>query len=80
MCSVLASEVVVEFCAASEVQSGVAIEASVMVGFADFDHGPMETPMTETTLPLIELLQEQDDGDFLRSVAGGGKYFGSRAL
>jgi hypothetical protein len=29
----------------------------------------METPMTETTLPLIELLQKQDDGDFLRSVA-----------
>ncbi len=40
-----------------------------MVVFADFNHGPMETPMTETTLPLIELLQKQDDGDFLRSVA-----------
>jgi putative transposase len=40
-----------------------------MVEFADFNHGPMETPMTETTLPLIELLQKQDDGDFLRSVA-----------
>jgi hypothetical protein len=39
-----------------------------MVEFADFNHGPMETPMTETTLPLIELLQKQDDGDFLRSV------------
>ncbi len=25
--------------------------------------------MTETTLPLIELLQKQDDGDFLRAVA-----------
>ena len=34
-----------------------------MVEFADFNHGPMETPMTETTLPLIELLQKQDDGD-----------------
>ena len=40
-----------------------------MVEFADFNHGPMETPMTEPTLPLIELLQKQDDGDFLRSVA-----------
>jgi putative transposase len=40
-----------------------------MVESADFNHGPMETPMTETTLPLIELLQKQDDGDFLRSVA-----------
>jgi hypothetical protein len=40
-----------------------------MVEFADFTHGPMETPMTEPTLPLIELLQKQDDGDFLRSVA-----------
>ena len=40
-----------------------------MVEFADFNHGPMETPMTEPTLPLIELLQKQDDGDFLRAVA-----------
>ena len=40
-----------------------------MVEFADLNHGPMETPMTEPTLPLIELLQEQDDGDFLRAVA-----------
>lgn len=40
-----------------------------MVEFADFNHGPMETPMTEPTLPLIELLQKQDNGDFLRAVA-----------
>ena len=40
-----------------------------MVEFADLNHGPMETPMTEPTLPLIELLQKQDDGDFLRAVA-----------
>jgi hypothetical protein len=26
--------------------------------------------MTETTLPLFELLQEQEDGDFLRAAAG----------
>ena len=26
-----------------------------MVEFADFNHGPMETPMTETTLPLLAL-------------------------
>lgn len=37
-----------------------------MVEFAD-NHGPMETPMTETTLPLIELLQKQDDGDWPRA-------------
>jgi putative transposase len=37
--------------------------------FADFNHGPMETPMTDTSMPLIELLQKQDDGDFLRAVA-----------
>ena len=40
-----------------------------MVEFADFNHGPKETPMTNTTLPLIELLRKQDDGDFLRAVA-----------
>ena len=28
-----------------------------------------ETPMTETNMALIELLQKQDDGDFLRAVA-----------
>jgi putative transposase len=33
-----------------------------MVEFADFNHEPMETPMTEPTLPLIELLQKQDYG------------------
>jgi putative transposase len=40
-----------------------------MVEFADFNQGPMETPMTESSMPLIELLQKQDDGDFLRAVA-----------
>ncbi len=40
-----------------------------MVEFGDFNHGPTETPMTETSMPLIELLQKQDDGDFLRAVA-----------
>jgi putative transposase len=40
-----------------------------MVEFAGFNHGLMETPMTETTLPLIELLKKQNDGDFLRAVA-----------
>jgi putative transposase len=47
----------------------VAIEGVGYGGVADFNHGPMETPMTETTFPLIELLQKQDDGDFLRAVA-----------
>ena len=40
-----------------------------MVEFADFNHGPKETSMTETSMPLIDLLQKQDDGDFLRAVA-----------
>ena len=40
-----------------------------MVEFADFNHGPTETPMTETSMPLIELLQKQGDDDFLRAVA-----------
>jgi hypothetical protein len=39
-----------------------------MVEFADFNHGPKETPMTDTDMPLIELLQKHDDGDFLRAV------------
>lgn len=39
-----------------------------MVGFADFNRGPRGTPMTETSMPLIDLLRKQDDGDFLRAV------------
>jgi hypothetical protein len=39
------------------------------VEFADFNHEPTETPMTDTTMPLIELLKKQDYGDFLRAVA-----------
>jgi transposase-like protein len=40
-----------------------------MVEFADFNHTPTETPMTDTSMPLIELLQKQGDDDFLRAVA-----------
>lgn len=40
-----------------------------MVEFADFNQEPREPPMTETSMPPIELLQKQDDGDFLRAVA-----------
>jgi transposase-like protein len=40
-----------------------------MVEFDDFNHRPKETPMTEPSMPLIDLLQKQDDGDFLRAVA-----------
>jgi putative transposase len=40
-----------------------------MVEFADVNHEPREPPMTDTSMPLIELLQKQDDGDFLRAVA-----------
>jgi hypothetical protein len=39
-----------------------------MVEVADFNHRPKETPMTETDMPLIELLQKHDAGDFLRAV------------
>ena len=39
-----------------------------MVEFGHFNHGPMETPMTETNMTLIELLQKHDEGDFLRAV------------
>ena len=39
-----------------------------MVEFGDFNHD-RGSPMTETNMPLIELLQKQDDGDFLRAVA-----------
>lgn len=34
-----------------------------MVEFADFHHGQMEAPTTETTLPSIDLLQKQDGED-----------------
>ena len=37
--------------------------------FADFNQTDTETPMTETTMPLIELLRKHDDGDFLRAVS-----------
>jgi hypothetical protein len=37
-----------------------------MVEFADFNHGPKENSMTD--IPLIELLQKHDEGDFLRAV------------
>jgi site-specific recombinase XerD len=39
-----------------------------MVEFASFNHGPKEAPMTEANMPLIELLQMHDEGDFLRAV------------
>jgi len=39
-----------------------------MVEFASFNHEPMETPMTENNMTLIELLQKHDEGDFLRAV------------
>ncbi len=39
-----------------------------MMEFADFNHGPGETPITDTNMPLIERLQKHDGGDFLRAV------------
>ncbi len=65
----LSSEFVVEFCAAFSVWAGWPLRAWALGEFADFRHGPMEAPVTATTLPLIELVQEQGGGDFLGSVA-----------
>ncbi|MEC5322206.1 hypothetical protein [Aurantimonas sp. A3-2-R12] len=39
------------------------------VEFADFNLADTETPMTATTMPLIELLRKHDEGDFLRAVS-----------
>jgi putative transposase len=39
------------------------------VEFADFNPQPKEPAMTKTTMPLAELLEKHDDGDFLRAVA-----------
>ena len=39
------------------------------VEFADFDPDLTEPRMTKTTMPGAELLQQHDDGDFLRAVA-----------
>lgn len=38
-----------------------------MVEFASFNQEPMETPMTETNMPLIALLQKRDEGDLSRA-------------
>jgi len=59
---------VVDFHIALAVQPGWPSRTSVMVEFASFNQEPMETPMTETNMPLIELLQKHDEGDFLRAV------------
>jgi hypothetical protein len=40
-----------------------------MVESAEFIYWPIGTPVTERSLPLIGLLQQQDDGDLLRAVA-----------
>lgn len=39
-----------------------------MVEFAGFNRGPRRPPTTETDMPLIELLQKHDEGDFLRTL------------
>ena len=46
----------------------MAIEDVGYGGVAIFNHGPKETPMTDTSMTLIELLQKHDEGDFLRAV------------
>jgi len=38
-----------------------------MVEFAHFNHGPGRTPMTETNMTLIDLLQKHDEGDLSRA-------------
>ncbi len=40
---------------------------SVLVAFAVFNHEPVEAPMTGTDMTLIALLQQHDEGDFLRA-------------
>ncbi len=47
----------------------MATEVYGLVEFGDFDHDDMETPMTKTNMDLSELLEKQDGGDFLRTVA-----------
>jgi hypothetical protein len=59
----LASELVVEFGAAFAAYRGGPLRASAMVELADFNPGADRDPDDRTTLPLIELLQKQDDGD-----------------
>jgi hypothetical protein len=49
--------------------AGVAIEGAGYGGVCRLQPRTEGSPMTETSMPLIELLQKQDDGDFLRSVA-----------
>ena len=38
-----------------------------MVEFASFNQEPMETPMTESNMPRIELLQKHEEGDLSRA-------------
>src|SRR5690606_7192477 len=62
---------VVDFHIAVAVSPGWPSRTSVMVEFASFYLEPMETPMSETNMTLIDLLQKHDEGDFLRAVTEG---------
>jgi hypothetical protein len=47
----------------------VAIEVMVKVKFRSFNPGPHGALMTKTNMDLTELLQKQDQSDFLRTIA-----------
>ena len=65
----LVSEDVVEILRRSAVGAGWPSRCTVRVEFADFNPSPKEPPMTKSSMPLSELLEKHDDGDFLRAVA-----------
>jgi len=46
----------------------VAVEVMVKVKFSSFNPVPHGAPMTKTNMDLTELLQKQDQGDFLRTI------------
>ena len=47
----------------------MAAEVYGRVEFRDVNHDNTETPMTETTRDLSELLSKHDQGDFMRALA-----------
>ena len=67
----VASAVVVGFCAALRWRcaAGWPSRRKRVVEFGDFPDPRTESPMTKTTMPLSELLEKHDEGDFLRAVA-----------
>lgn len=64
----VASQDVVGFRASLAVCPGWPSGTSVMVGFARFDHEPVETPVTGADRTLTDWLHRHGEGDFLRAV------------